>query len=217
MSTKAKRPPNSASKRDYDGRQRGAAAAETRASVLASAKALFARKGIDAVTIAELADRARVSASTIYALFKSKEGVLLALMQEAMFGDGYRAVIARLDEVDDVVQQIAMTASISRAIYESETAELGLMRGASAFSPALRKMEQKFEATRLAMQEARLERLYAERKAKKGLAFKTAQRLLWMYTSRDIYRMLVQEGAWTPEQYEAWLSATLITTLVDQV
>ncbi len=203
-----------AKKRQYDGRQREEAAAETRARLLTSAKALFARRGIDAVTIAELAKKARVSPSTIYALFKSKEGVLLALMESAMFGDRYRAAVERLDEVDDPVRQIAMTASISRAIYESESAELGLMRGASAFSPALRRMEQKFEESRFALQASRLERLYAEKKAKKGLAMETAQRLMWMYTSREIYRMLVQEGGWTLDQYEEWLSETLVAALV---
>ena len=36
-----------------------------------------------------------------------------------------------------------------------------------------------------------------------------------MYTSRDIYRMLVHESGWTPDQYQSWLSDTLVTTLVD--
>lgn len=207
--------PKRATKRNYDGRQREEAAAETRARMLASANALFARHGIDAVTIAEIAEKADVSASTVYALFKSKEGVLLALMERTIFGERYRAAVARFNEVDDAVKQIALTPSIARAIYESESVELGLMRGASVFSPALRKLERKFEDTRLKLQQARLERLYAERKAKRGLAFESAQRMLWMYTSRDVYRMLVSEGGWTPDQYEEWLSATLMTALVD--
>jgi hypothetical protein len=41
-----------------------------------------------------------------------------------------------------------------------------------------------------------------------------ARRLMWMYTSRDVYRMLVQESGWTPDRYEAWLSQTLLDTLV---
>jgi AcrR family transcriptional regulator len=147
-------------------------------------------------------------------MFKSKEGVLLALMQGALFGERYRAAVAQLDNMADPVRQIALTPSVSRAVYESESVELGLMRGASAMSPALRKMEQTFEETRFALQEARLKRLYADGKAKKGLAIGKARRLLWMYTSRDVYRMLVQEGGWTPDEYETWLSATLVDALV---
>ena len=211
MSTRPKR----AKKRSYESKQREEAAAVTRDRVLQSARALFTRRGIDAVTIAELAEKARVSASTVYALFKSKEGVLLALMEGVMFGDSYQSAARRLDSVSDPVKQVAMTASIARAIYESESAELGLMRGASAFSPALRKMEQTFENTRYKLQEERLKRLYSEGKARSGLAVGDARRLLWMYTSRDIYRMLVQEGGWSPDQYETWLSDTLLEALVE--
>ena len=214
MSTRPKPAAKRGRKRAYDSPQREDSAAGTRSRVLAAAKELFSRRGIDAVTIGELAEKAGVSASTVYALFKSKEGVLLALMEEALFGEDFRAAVARLDAVVDPVKQVAMTSSVARAIYERETAELGLMRGVSAFSPALRRMEQKFEDTRFAMQEARLKELFASGNAKKGIAFEKARRLMWMYTSRDVYRMLVQEGGWTPDHYEAWLSQTLLDTLV---
>lgn len=201
-------------KRAYVSKQRHVAAAATRANVLQAARGLFARRGIDAVTIAAIAAKAQVSVPTVYALFKSKEGLLQALMEGALFGARYQAAVARLAGIADPVQQIAMSSEIARAIYESEGAELGLMRGASAFSPALRKLERTFEDTRFALQEDRLKRLYAEGKAKKNLPIEKARRLLWMYTSRDIYRMLVQEAGWSPDQYEAWLSQTLVATLV---
>jgi hypothetical protein len=88
------------------------------------------------------------------------------------------------------------------------------MRGISAFSPALQKMEQEFEQTRFLMQEARVKLLFAQSKAKKGLTIEKARRLLWMYTSRDVYRMLVQEGAWSSDEYQQWLSDTLVSALV---
>ena len=129
-------------KRTYVSKQREQAASVTRSRVLTAATTLFARRGIDAVTIAQIAKNARVSSSTIYALFKSKEGILEALMSGALFGDSYQKAVARLAGVSDPVELIAMTAGVARAIYESETAELGLIRRASAFSPALRKLEQ---------------------------------------------------------------------------
>lgn len=179
-----------------------------------SARALFTRRGIDAATIDAIARKARVSASTVYALFKSKEGVLRALMEAALFGGKYQAAVARLDGVTDPVQQIAMTPAVARAIYESEGAELGLMRGVSAFSPELRKLEQRLEDRRYALQEERVRRLYAEGKAKPGLPLEKARRLLWMYTGRDVYRMLVHEAGWTAEEHEMWLGETLMGALV---
>lgn len=201
-------------KRAYDASQREEAAAETRARILTAAKALFARRGVDAVTIAELGEKAKVSASTVYALFKSKEGVLLAVMEAALFGGQAQEALKRLEGVTDPVRQVALTASVARAIYESETAEMRLIRGVSAFSPALRKGEQRFENMRMEMQRVRINSLYAAGKAKRGLAIEKARRLMWMYTSRDVWRMLVQDGGWTPDQYEAWLSQTLLAELV---
>lgn len=201
-------------KRVYASPKRDDAAAATRSRVLEAAKALFARHGIDAVTIARIAERAGVSSSSVYALFKSKEGLLRALFQEALFGEGYKAASARLDAEADPVTQLRMTASVARAIYEGEAAELGLLRGASSFSLALRRLEATLEEKRFALQEARVLRLFEAGKAQKGLSVEKARRLLWMYTSRDIYRLLVLEGGFTPDEYETWLAQTLLTALV---
>jgi AcrR family transcriptional regulator len=202
-------------KRKYESDQRGQSAEATKARVLNAARILFIRHGIDKVTIAQIAEKAKVAGSTIYALFKSKEGLLRALMRAALFGPRFQAAQAQLTGISDPVRLISLSANVARAIYESESAELGLMRGASAFSPALRKLEQEFEKIRFDMQEERMKALFAGKKAKPGLDYASARRLLWVYTSRDIYRMLVHESGWTPDQYQAWLSVTLVDTLVN--
>lgn len=191
------------------------AADATKKRVLRAAKSLFARQGIDRVTIAEIAGKAGVSVPTVYAICRSKEGILRELMSGALFGERFRAAIAKLEGESDPVRLIALSAEVSRAVYEGESAELGLLRGATAFSPALRKLEQEFEMTRLAMQEERVRRLFAESKQRPELELDEARRILWMYTSRDIYRMLVHEGGWSADRYQRWLAETLVLALVD--
>lgn len=166
------------------------------------------------MTIAEIAAAAGVSASGVYANFKSKEGVLHALMEQAMFGSRYRAAVNRLDEQADPVEQVLATAAVARAVYEGESVELGLIRGVSALSPALRKLEQGFEDMRYEMQAARMRGLFAAGRAREGLDLEEARRVLWMYSSRELYRMLVQEAGWTPDRYEAWLRQTLADALL---
>ncbi len=202
-------------KRPYTSKLRSRSAEATRIRVLDAAKELFASQGIDGVTIARIAEKGGVAAATVYSLFKSKEGLLHALMHAALFGPRFQEALARLEGVTDPVESIAMSAHVARAIYESEIAELGLIRGASAFSPALRKMEQDFERTRFEMQEKRVNLLFASEKQQKGLQLIEARRILWMYTSRDVYRMLVSDGGWTPDRYQQWLSETLVLTLVN--
>ena len=65
------------------------------------------------------------------------------------------------------------------------------------------------------MQEDRLRRLFAAGRENRRLSFDEARRILWMYTSRDVYRMLVIEGGWTPDRYQDWLARTLVGALVD--
>jgi len=201
--------------RTYTSKRREQTALATRTRVLDAAKSLFARHGIDQVTIAEIGDAAGVAGSTVYALFKSKDGILQAIMRGALFGDRFRAAQAVMQGVTDARQLIALTANVARAIYDSESQELGLIRGASAFSPALRKIEAEFEDIRYQMQEERIRALFSQSKARRGLGEDQARRILWMYTSRDVYRMLVQDGGWTAQSYQDWLSRTLVEALLE--
>ena len=167
------------------------------------------------VTIAEIADKSGVAGSTVYAVFKSKEGILRELMEQSLFGDRFQSAQQILAAIKDPVEAIARTSHVARAIYESESSDLGLLRNVSGFSPALRKIEEEFERMRFEMQKDRLFRLFKAGRSRRGISLDEARRILWMYTSRDIYRMLVIEGEWTPSRYEEWLEQTLLAALVE--
>ena len=137
-------------------------------------------------------------------------------MEESLFGNQFQEAQKLVAGVADPVGLVTLTAHVARAIYESESSGLGLLRHTSGFSPALRKMEQEFERLRYEMQFTRLQLLFESGKARPGLSLEEARRILWMYTSRDVYRMLVHEGGWTPDAYQQWLSRTLAEALVDK-
>lgn len=196
-----------------DVRSQGAEA--TRARILQASKTLFAGRGIDRVTVEQIAKKAGVSASTVFALYKSKAGILRELIRSALFGQRFQVALARLKGETDPIRLIALTANVARAIYEAESSQLGLIRGASAFSPALGKLEKEFENLRFQMQKERVKLLFAQSKQRKELTLDEARRIMWMYTSRDIYRLLVHEGGWTPNRYQKWLSSTLVNALVN--
>src|SRR5215471_4471443 len=200
-------------KRTYKSDTRDAGASRTRARVLEAGKYLFSRRGIDATTIAQIAERAGVSEATVYSTVKSKSGLLHALMHEAIFGRRFQAAQEKLAGVADPVRQIALTAHVARAIYEGESAELSLLMKASAFSPELRKTQQAFEALRRDMQRSRIEALFKAGRARKGLDMETASSVLWMLTGRDIYHKLVHESGWSPDRFQDWLEQTLTETL----
>ena len=202
-------------KRPYRSDSRSDAAERTRSRVLDAGRFLFTRKGIDATTIGQIAERAGVSEATVYAIVKSKSGLLHAVLQEAMFGPRFQDAQQKLQGVSDPVERIALTAQVARAIYEGESTELGVLVKSSAFSPELRKVQQAFETLRREMQQERIQALFKAGRARKGLAREVAATLLWLYTAREIYHKLVLEAGWTPDRYQAWLEKTLLEALTD--
>jgi hypothetical protein len=52
-----------------------------------------------------------------------------------------------------------------------------------------------------------------EKSFKRGLSLSKARDILWAFTGRDLYRMLVIERGWTSDEYEKWLLELLKATL----
>jgi AcrR family transcriptional regulator len=199
--------------RRYESALRRRGADDTRRRILEAARALFSKDGIDRVTIERIATRAKVAEPTVYAVFKSKAGILREIITNAVFSAHYHAATARLDEAADPIALLRLTATVARTIYENEAREIGLVRGASMFSPELRKLEREFESARFELQRKRVELLNERSLLPSGMDVESARRIMWMYTSRDVYRMMVVEGGWSPDRFEAWLADTLVSAL----
>jgi AcrR family transcriptional regulator len=200
-------------KRKYNAESRRARTAEMRQRILETAKSLFAARGIDKLTIDELAAKAGVSSPTVYSLFQSKAGLLKALIEGTFFGDNYSAVAEKTKHTTDPIELLKITASISRVIFDTEKAEIGLIRGSSAFSPELKRVEAEFERIRFELQEARARLLVKTFPAARELGLSKVRDIMWMFTGRDIYRMFVLERGWSSDAYEEWLARTLIEVL----
>jgi AcrR family transcriptional regulator len=199
--------------RRYNAELRSVRALETRQRILTAAKGLFNERGIDNVTVDALSAAAGVSSPTVYALFRSKAGILKALIEGAFFGDAYKTIAERTEATSDPIELLRITASISRTIFDTEREEIGLMRGASAFSPELKQAEVEFEQIRFELQERRARLLVRTNAAARKLGLAKVRDIMWMYTGRDIYRMFVLERGWSSQEYEDWLAKTLIREL----
>src|SRR5262245_11029933 len=122
-------------RRRYDASLRAERALGTRERILDAAKELFTARGVEKVTISEIASVAGVSAPTLYALFQSKAGILKAVVERSFFNPRYVEIAQRAEKVRDPEEILRITASISRVILDTERNEIGLMRGLSVLSP----------------------------------------------------------------------------------
>ena len=75
-------------RRAYDGSRRQEGARRTRAALLDAALVRFLREGYEATTIESLAVDAGVSDATIYKTFGGKPGLVRALCERALAGEG---------------------------------------------------------------------------------------------------------------------------------
>ena len=91
---------------------------------------------------------------------------------------------------------------------------MGLIRGAAAYSAALKKVEAGLENIRRSLQEDRARLVFESNPALRELGFEKVRDIIWLFTGREFYRMLVVERGWPPEEYERWLAETLIQTLL---
>lgn len=205
-----------APRRRYDATLRAERALGTRQRILDAAKELFTARGVEKVTISEIASVAGVSAPTLYALFQSKTGILKAVVERSFFNPRYAEIARQAEAARDPEEILRVTASISRVILDTERDEIGLMRGVSVLSPELKAIETELEAVRYRIQEQRARFLVKRVPAARRLGLARVRDILWMYTGRDVYRMLVLERGWSSDEYEGWLAETLIKTLMER-
>lgn len=204
-------------KRIYKSDTREASAAQTRLRILEAAKMLFISDGFECVTIEKLAQKAEVSAPTIYALFQSKRGILRALMDEALPTDQREELVEQNKQEKDPKKRLAIAAKIARQMYDAESTLAGLFQGASLLAPEFKELEKERELRRYERQEAAVKALMQEGFLQKGLSMSKARDISWAFTGRDFYRMLVIEQGWSSDEYENWLAELLVKILIQDM
>jgi AcrR family transcriptional regulator len=206
---------SSQEKRIYNSESRQAQAVQTRRRILASAKRLFQTNGFEGVTIEELAQAAEVSAPTIYGLFQSKQGVLRALMNEALPPDQYEALTKQAAQEKSPKERPAIAAKIARQLYDAERSQMELLRGASFLTPEFKELEQERERRRYKRLEKAIKTMAEENSLAKGISVSKAHDILWAFTGRDLYRLFVVERGWTSDDYEKGLTQWLTKALME--
>lgn len=202
-------------KRIYSSEARETQAAATKHRILEAAKKLFQTEGFDRVTIGKIAIAAAVSMPTVYAIFKSKRGVLQSLIDEALPSDQFSALAKDAKQEKSPQKYLGISAKMARQVYDAERELMDLLCSASVVSPELKELEQEREKRRYERQGESVKKVMPEKALAKGLTTAKARDILWALTGRDVYRLLVVERGWTPDEYEKWLTQMLALSLLD--
>jgi AcrR family transcriptional regulator len=203
-------------KRPYKSLVRERQAGDTRRRIVDATRQLLQSEGYAGMTIEAIARRAEVSVQTVYAIFKSKTGILIALLDQTMFGPAYDGIVGQALSAGDPETRLRRAASVARQIRGAQSAAFDLMRGAGVVAPKLAKLERQRERLRYKGEEGMITFLRQAGRLRHGLDHKTARDIFWMLTGADVYRMLVRERGWSPQKYQKWLADALVELLLSR-
>lgn len=208
-------------KRRYHSPQRQQQAQLTRRKLLDTARRLFAAQGYAATTLPAIAREAGVSAATVTAVFGTKARLLSDLVQLMVRGDTQSAPLterpwwqAMLSEPDPR-RQLTLHAANVRRIHERSADVAEIVRGAATTDPDIAAMLRQLAGGRLMDARTVAQSLDEKHALAADVSVERAADLLWALCSHDLYRMLVVEQHWPPEEYDRWLASSLIYSLVD--
>jgi AcrR family transcriptional regulator len=181
--------------------------------ILDAALSLIARRGGADVTMAEIAEAARVSRQAVYLHFGDRGALLVALVRRADEKRGLAAAIRRVAEAP------TGAAALREMVALQARMNPGIWALARAFD-AVRRVDKAVEGSwqdrlrnRLDGCRAIVARLQREGALRPGLDPGAAADLLWVMTSLRTWEDLVLQRGWTAAEYETRIGESMLASL----
>ena len=209
-------------RRPYDSPRRREQAARTRAEIVDAALALFVERGYVATTIVAIAERARVSPESVYAVFKTKRALLSSSLDVSIVGDADPVPLLERGWVQDLRQEadprrrMRILARNGRGILERVSPIYEVLREASSADPEVASLTRRYEQQRFEGQRALLRIVAPRGTLRPGLSVAAAADTLYAVGSPESYRLLVRDRGWSPARFERWYADTLIRLLLPE-
>ena len=179
----------------------------TRRRIAAAARTLFTNQGYGATTLAEIALEAGVAVQTVYAVYRSKAGILRALRDELVMQPEAEGLAAQAMADPDPHRALQLFARSIRIRWQHGHDVVAIHEQAAATDPTIRdEVMQVLSRRRGGL--GRVAVSLAPGLAP-GLDAEGATAILDALTLPEVYRQLTVAHGWTPDRYEAWLRAAM--------
>jgi AcrR family transcriptional regulator len=198
--------------RSYDATARRARSAETRRTILDSARRLVLENGYQATTIAAVAVSAGVNVDTVYELVGRKPVLLRELIEQAISGTDQSVIAEERDYVKamlaepDPTEKFAIYARALRKIHARMAPLFLALREASSTEPEALQVWREIGERRASNMRKLAKNIRETGALRPGLSIDEAADVLWATNSAELYVMLTAERRWSPRRYERWLA-----------
>jgi AcrR family transcriptional regulator len=202
--------------RRYESPRRDEQARQTRREVIAAAEHLFHGQGFATTTVASIAAQAEVSVETVYKTFGGKPGLVRAICERALEGNGPVPAEMRSDELQDrEVDPRAVIrgwGQLSTEVAPRIAPILLLLRQAAGVDPQMSELKAELEDRRLRRMTHNARALAAH--LRPGLTVEDAAEVLWIYSSAEIYDLLVLQRGWSLHRFGRFIGDAMIAALL---
>jgi AcrR family transcriptional regulator len=206
-------------KRPYDSARRREQARQTRAAILEVARRRFLADGFAPTTIAAIANDAQVSVDTVYKAFGGKPGLVNAICQQALSGEGPVPAEVRSDAIQaqerDPRQIIRAWGKLTAEIAPRVAPILLLVRAAATADPEMARLQSELGAQRLERMTQNARNLAHTGGVRRGLSVTRAAEIMWTYSSPELYELLVLTRRWPLKHYSTFIADAMIAALLE--
>jgi AcrR family transcriptional regulator len=205
-------------RRRYDSARRAEQARQTRDAIIKAAQRLLLRDGFAATTIAAIAAEARVSVETIYKSIGGKPGLVRAICDAALAGEGPVPAETRSDQMQanepDPRRIVRGWGELTVEVAPRIAPILLLVRSAAAADPEMAGLMAEIDAARLSRMTRNAHNLATAGHLRRDITVEHAGEVMWTYSSPELYEMLVVKRGWPAERYGTFIAEAMIAALL---
>ena len=209
---------DTAKPRRYDASRRREQARLNREAIVAAARQRFLDDGFTATTIATIAADAGATADTIYKSFGGKAGLLRAMCEDALKGEGSIQAEQRSDAMQaseaDPRRMLCGLGTLTTEVAPRIAPLLLLLSSAAEADSAMAQLRADFDAARLARMTQVVQILASKTQLRPGLSVEEAAEIMWVYSSPELYGLLVLTRGWRPERFGEFVGESLVDALL---
>ena len=202
-------------RRKYNRTGRAQAAAATRDAIATAARLIFRERGFAGTTMESIAAEAGYAPQTVYFHFGTKAAILKHLVEESK-SERVIPLYHRSLAAEDPREQLALAVSIGRFGAEAGW-DLTQVLGSARSEPELQEMVRGLESEKQWGIGNLVASLAARGHLCTGVTQERAVDLLMVLTSEELFRLLVVQRGWSPDEYETWLVAVIQRELLQRV
>jgi AcrR family transcriptional regulator len=205
-------------RRRYDATSRRARALHKQRAIVDAAERLFLRDGFQATTIPAVAAEAGVSQETIYKTFGSKTGLVRAIRERGLAGEGpvhaERRSNALQKEERDPRRVIEGWGQLTTEVAPKVMPILLLVAAGATTDAEMARLRQELDLARLTRMRRNARRLARAGHLRAGMQPSQAADLLWACSSPELYDLLVRRRGWALTRYARFIVDVMIAGLL---